>query len=166
MVTAEQVKALREQTGISIMECKKALEEAGGDPSKALVILKKRGAMIAAKKAGRTLGAGVVQAYVHASKDVGAMVALSCETDFVAKNPEFVSLAYDIAMHTAALSPAVISREGAKSQAPEEGSVLLEQSFVKDPTVTVKDLLDKATQKFGEKIEITDMIRFSFRKGV
>ena len=93
------------------MQCKKALEEAGGDMNKALDILTRKSADLAKKKLDRTLGAGVVQSYVHGNKAVAAMVLLSCETDFVAKTPEFVQLAYEIAMHAAAARPLYIKRE-------------------------------------------------------
>ena len=96
-VTTEQIKQLREQTGVSITQCKKALEEADGDMEKAILVLKKKSKDIATKKSDRTLGAGVVAAYIHTGGSVGALVELSCETDFVAKNEEFMSpTAHDI----------------------------------------------------------------------
>ena len=133
------------------MQCKKALEEARGDVEKALVILRKHGVSVAKKKAGRELGAGTVQSYIHSTKDVGAMVLLSCETDFVAKNDEFIQLAYNIAMHIAAMDP----------DAKEEE--LVKQPFIKDPERTVGELVEAATQKFAERIEITEYTRFSIR---
>lgn len=105
MISTEQIKQLRDKTGVSVMQCKKALEEAGGDEEKALVILRKKSSDVALKKADRTLGAGIVASYVHATGTVGAMVELLCETDFVAKNEDFKKLAYDIAMHVAAANP-------------------------------------------------------------
>src|SRR5581483_8101341 len=98
-ISAEAVKELRDKTGISMMECKKALEEAQGDVAKAMEILGARAQAMAAKKADRELAAGTVGAYVHAGGQVGAMVVLACETDFVSKNDEFVALARDLAMH-------------------------------------------------------------------
>ena len=89
MVTTEQVKALRDRTGISIMQCKKALEDAGGDVEKAIVLLQKKGAEVADKKSDRSLGAGVVVSYIHGTGTIGTLVELWCETDFVAKNEEF-----------------------------------------------------------------------------
>lgn len=192
-VTTEEIKELRDMTGLSVMDCKKALEETGGDKEKALVVLRKKSGAAAAKKADRTLGAGVVQAYVHSSKDVGAMVVLSCETDFVAKNEDFVKLAYDIAMHVAATSPRFLSRDdvkdediaAAKSVFEEEvqdkpadkqemilkgkldsylkESVLLEQEFIKDPSLTIQALVEQATQKFGERVELTTYAQLSAR---
>jgi len=190
-VTTEQVKELREKTGISIIQCKKALEEAGGDMEKAVIILQKRSGAVADKKSGRDLKAGAVQAYIHNSGNVGAMVLLSSETDFVAKNEEFVKLAYDIAMHIAATNPKFINKEeiteheintakevfakeveGKPEQMKEQilkgkidsyfgDKILLEQTFIKDPNSTIKDLIEAATQKFGERIQVTEFSRFS-----
>ncbi len=111
MVTKEDIKALRDQTGISFMQCRKALEESEGDMEKALLVLQKASGKAALKKADRELGAGVVSSYIHSNKQVGVLVELNCETDFVAKNEEFIKLADDIAMHAAAMSPAFISQE-------------------------------------------------------
>src|SRR3989338_10940810 len=105
MVTTEQIKTLRDQTGVSVMQCKKALESADGDFEKALVLLRKKGSEVAAKKADRELGAGTIASYVHGNGAVGALVELSCETDFVAKNEEFKQLAYNIAMQVVAQNP-------------------------------------------------------------
>ena len=106
-ITTESIKQLREMTNVSVMQCKKALEEAGGDLAKAVVILKKHSAEFVAKKAERTLKAGVIGNYVHEGS-VGAMVLLSSETDFVAKNPEFGALAKEFAMQIAAMNPKYI----------------------------------------------------------
>ena len=103
-ITTDIIKQLREMTGVSVMQCKKALEEADGDISKAEVILKKRSTEAAEKKAERTLKAGIIGSYIHEGA-IGAMVLLSCESDFVAKNPEFVTLAREIAMQVAATDP-------------------------------------------------------------
>ena len=174
------------------MQCKKALEEAGGDIAQAEVILRKRSAASAEKKADRELAAGVVGSYVHEGA-VGAMVVLSCETDFVAKNPEFGILARDIAMQVAATNPTYTSiedvPEDAKAAATAvfekevadkpvdmqakilEGKlgsyfrdqVLVEQSFIKDESRTIRDLLNEATQKFGERVELSQFARLSTR---
>ena len=193
MISTEQIKDLRDRTGISVMQCKKALEDANGDEAKALEFLKKKGAEIADKKSERTLGAGVVRSYIHANGTVGAMVELNSETDFVAKNEAFSALAYDIAMHIAALNPefvdesqiseesrakakALFADEVEKMQKPEdikakvmEGKLatyfgektLLAQAFVKNPDLTIADLIKNATQKFGEKILVSRFARFS-----
>lgn len=105
----DEIKALRDKTGISVMQCKKALEEAEGDQTKALAILRKKSSDAASKKSDRELGSGVVASYIHNNHAVGAIVELSCETDFVSKNEEFVALANDIAMHITALRPVFVS---------------------------------------------------------
>tara|TARA_Y100000310_G_scaffold342466_1_gene445877 strand:- start:6284 stop:6742 length:459 start_codon:yes stop_codon:yes gene_type:complete len=148
MVSPEQVKALRERTGISIMQCKKALEEGNGDIDEALTYLKEQGIAVAQKKQNRDLSAGVVGSYVHGTGDIGAMVELLCETDFVAKNEEFKQLARDIAMHLSA-SPA-----GDKDE-------LLSSEYIKNTDQTIADLLQGAIQKFGEKTDIGKFERFS-----
>jgi len=147
MVTIEQIKELRDRTGISIAQCKKALEEAGGDMDKALAVLKSQGAAIAGKKSSRTLGAGKVSAYIHSNNTIGAMIQIHSETDFVSKSPEFRVLAEDLVMHIAAMNPVDIAE-------------LLEQSFIKDPSLTIKDLIQSYVQKFGERIEVTRFVRF------
>lgn len=148
MITTEEIKSLREETGLSIMQCKKALEEADGDKNKALALLKEKGAEIASKKGDRTLGAGVVAAYIHAGDSVGVMLELLCETDFVAKNPEFKATAKEIAMHVAAMKP-------------ENVAELLEQPFIKNPSQTIGDMINATVQKFGERTEVGNFIRYS-----
>ena len=148
MITTQQIKELREETGLSIMQCQKALEEALGDKDKAITILKVKGAEIASKKGGRTLGAGVVASYIHTGETVGVLLELLCETDFVAKNPEFKSVAKDIAMHIAAMKP-------------EDSAELLEQPFIKDTDKKISDLINNTVQKFGEHTEVGHFIRFS-----
>ncbi len=191
-ITTNIIKELRDKTGVSVMQCKKALEEAGGDLAKAEVILKKHSAAAADKKADRSLAAGVIGSYIHDGA-VGAMVLLSCETDFVAKNPEFAALARDLAMQVAATSPAytsteeispdakaaataVFEREVADKPADMQAKilagklasyfrdqVLLEQPFIKDESKTVQNLLNEATQKFGERVELSRFARLSTR---
>jgi len=191
-LTTDTIKALREITGVSVMQCKKALEEANGDLAQAEVILKKRSAEAAQMKAERTLKAGAIGSYVHEGT-IGALVLLSSESDFVAKNPEFVALAREIAMQIAATDPkygtvaeipsevteaatAVFEKEVAGKPAEMQAKilegklssyfqdqVLLEQPFIKDETKKVKDLLNEASQKFGERIELTSFSRISAR---
>lgn len=146
MITTEQIKELREKTGISVAQCKKALEESAGDMAKALDILKAKSSEIADKKSDRTLGAGVVSAYIH-NNTVGSMITLQTETDFVAKNPEIKALADDIAMHVAAMMP-------------QDVVELTSQPFIKDPAQTVGDLIKTAIQKFGERVEVGQIVRF------
>lgn len=150
MITTEQIKELRDRTGISIGQCKKALEEAGGDMDKAIEALKSQGASVAAKKSSRTLGASAISAYIHSTGNMGAMVEISSETDFVAKNPEFRGLADELAMHIAACDPADLTD-------------LLAQPYIKDPSVTVDDFVKGFVQKFGERIEIIRFVRFDGR---
>jgi elongation factor Ts len=149
MATTDEVKKLRDMTGISVMQCKAALEEAGGDVEKAIAILKGKGSAIAAKKADRALGAGAVSAYVHANS-VGAMVTLQSETDFVAKNAEFIALARAIAMQVAAIGA-------------DDVAALLAQPYIKDESKSVRDLIEAAVQKFGERIEVGEIARFSVK---
>ena len=148
MITTEQIKALREETSLSIMQCKAALEEAGGDRDEAILILKKKGAEIAKKKGDRALGAGVVVSYIHAGETIGVMLELLCETDFVAKNPEFKLVARDISMHIAAMSPS-------------DTTELLEQPFIKDVGQTISNLVNNTVQKFGERVEVGHFVRFA-----
>jgi elongation factor Ts len=148
MATTEEIKALREATGLSIMQCREALEAAGGDRNKALELLQKKAGEIAAKKGDRTLGAGVVVSYIHTGETVGVLLELLSETDFVAKNPEFKAAAKDIAMHVAAMNP-------------ENTAELLEQAFIKDPSKKISDLVNNTIQKFGERTEIGHFARFS-----
>ena len=191
-ISTDIVKELRDRTGISVMQCRKALEEANGDVAQAEVILRKKSGAAADKKADRELGAGAIGMYVHDAA-IGAMVLLSSETDFVAKNEEFVALAREIAMQVAATNPTYLSTndvpEEAKSAAlavfekevegkPAEmrekilegklasyfkDQVLLEQAYIKDDSKVVRDLLAEATQKFGERVEISKFARFSAR---
>src|SRR3990167_7451462 len=120
MGVSDTLKQLRDDTGVSIMQCKKALEEAGGDIEKAKIILRKQSSTIASKKSDRSLGAGVAAAYTHAGGGVVGAVVLACETDFVSKNEEFAKLAYDIAMHVAAMNPLFTSRDDVKEDRSEE----------------------------------------------
>jgi elongation factor Ts len=110
-ITTDMVKQLREKTGAGMMDCKRALEETGGDFDQAIEYLRKKGAATAAKRADKETNQGVIEAYIHAGGRIGSMVELNCETDFVAKTPEFKQLAHDIAMQIAAMSPHYISRE-------------------------------------------------------
>ena len=191
MITTEQIKELRDQTGISVMQCKKALEEAEGDSAKALVILRKKSGELALKKSDRTFGAGIVQAYVHSTGRVASMVELVCETDFVSGNEEFKALARDIAMHVTASNPKFLNKDEITEEIintakevfmkevadkPKEMQekildaklatyfgemVLMNQSFIKNPEFTIEALVLAAGQKFGEKIAIARFTRFA-----
>ena len=111
VITSEIVKKLRDQTGAGMMDCKRALEESKGDIQAATEYLRKKGAAVAAKRADREANQGVVEAYIHAGGRIGSMVELNCETDFVAKTPEFRQLAHDIAMQIAAMTPLFVTKE-------------------------------------------------------
>lgn len=191
-IPIDVVKELRDRTGLSIMQCKKALEEAEGDLDKAEVLLKKRSGAAADKKSDRELGAGAVATYVHDGA-IGAMVLLSCETDFVARNPEFPALAREIALQVSATNPSYLSDADIAPEArvaalavftaevkdkPADmqekildgkmasyfkDQVLLNQPYIKDETKTIRDLVTEASQKFGERVEISKFARFSAR---
>jgi len=192
-ITSAQLKELRDQTGISVMQCKRALEEAGGDMEKALIILKKKRSEAAEKKSDREIGAGAIGSYVHNTNEVAALVLLGCETDFVSKNAEFVALARDIAMHVAAVAPKYITKaevdetmlEKAKEvfmaeiqDKPAEmqekilagkmdsyfkEQILMEQSFIKNPETTIGEMINGAIQKFGENVTIVKVERLSVK---
>lgn len=142
------IKELREATGLSFNEIRKALEESGGDRGKALEILTARGTVIAERKSSRSTSEGIIEAYVHATKKVGTLVELVCETDFVARNPLFGELAHDCAMHIAAMDPKDVDE-------------LLAQPFIKDPAMTVNQLIINAIAKLGENIKIRRFQRFA-----
>ena len=191
-ITTEILKQLRDKTGVSVMQCKKALEEAEGDIDKAEVILRKRSSSAAEKKGDRELAAGAIGSYMHGG-DIGAMVLLSCETDFVARNPEFPALAREIAMQIAATDPKYLNEADIAPEAvtaakavftaevqdkPAEmqekildgkmasyfkDMVLMNQAYIKDESKTITNLITEASQKFGERVEITKFSRFSAR---
>lgn len=191
MITTEQIKELRDKTGVSVMQCKKALEEAGGAMDKALIILRKKGSDIASKKSDRTLGSGRIASYIHGNGSVGSIIELRSETDFVSNNEEFFALAHNIAMQVAASNPTylkagdVTDEEKSKilevlekevEDKPDNikdkilkgkldsylaDKILLEQPFIKDGNMKIKDLIETAIQKFGEKIEVARFARFS-----
>lgn len=191
MISSDTVKELRDKTGISVMQCKVALEEAGGDMEKAILILRKKGSSIADKKGDRELASGVFSTYTHANKKVASVVELLSETDFVSKHEDFAKLAYDIALQVAATNPQYKTRadvpeaelqkikdlyvkdvEGKPENLKEtiltgkvdsfmKGIVLMEQPFIKDDSLTVRQLLDNAVQKFGERIDVGEFKRFT-----
>ncbi|MBA2849678.1 translation elongation factor Ts [Thermosulfuriphilus ammonigenes] len=192
-VTTQMIKELRARTGAGMMDCKKALEECGGDMDKAVAWLRQKGLAVAAKRAGRATSEGTVAAYIHAGGKLGAMVEVNCETDFVAKTQEFKQFAHDIAMQIAAASPLCVQREDLseeviekekeiyRAQARESGKpekiiekivegklekfykevCLLEQAFIKNPEITIQDLLNEMMAKTGEKIVIRRFARFA-----
>ncbi len=143
----ELVKKIRVETGLGIMEIKAALEEAGGDEKRAKEILKARGFEKAEKRAERETHQGIVATYTHSTGKIGVIVELLCETDFVAKNEDFLSVAKDLCLQVAAMNPKDVKE-------------LLEQEFIKDPSLKIKDLVTALNAKFGENIKVGRMERF------
>lgn len=143
---------LREQTGMGVMDVKRALDEANGDESKALALLKARGEAVMAKKQDRTAAQGVVETYTHGGR-IGVMVEVNCETDFVARNPDFAAFAHDIALQISSMAPATVEE-------------LLEQDFIKDGSKTVGALLTEMTAKMGEKLVLSRFARWELGEDV
>jgi elongation factor Ts len=147
MISTETVKKLREKTGFSVIECKKALEGTGGDEAAAEEILRKRGAEIAEKKSERQTKSGLISSYIHSNQKIGVLLQLDCETDFVAKNENFVELSHNICLHLAAVG----------AQSNEE---LLSQPFIKDPEKTIQNLINETVGRLGENIQLNRFVRF------
>jgi len=146
MASAQDVQKLREATDAGVMDCKKALDEAGGDFDRALEIIKEKGIIKAAKRAGRQTGAGVLESYIHNNR-VGVLLELRCETDFVARSDDFRGLAHNLAMHIAAMSP-------------ESNAALLLQNYVKDESTTIDALVKSVVAKTGENIQVERFCRY------
>lgn len=171
-VSMDQVRELRERTGAGILEAKKVLEEVGGDMKKAIEIMRERGLKIADKKAGRETREGRIDVYVHANNRLAAMVEVNCETDFVARNDEFIKLVKDIALHIASNPDVKYVRredvpageaEAYDAGTPEEyyqKTVLLEQPFVRDPSQTIAELVRTAIARTGENIVVRRFVRY------
>ena len=192
VITADQVKQLREKTGAGMMDCKTALTEAGGDMDKAVEVLRKKGLASAAKRAGRATKDGIIGHYIHMGGKVGVLVEVNCETDFVARTEDFQRLAKELAMHIAAADPKFVKREDVPADLLEkekeiyraqfansgkpanvidkiaEGKLesyfaqvcLLEQPSVRDPHVTIKQMIASAAAKTGENVTVTRFARF------
>ncbi len=168
-ISSDKIKELRELTSAGVMECKRALEEAGGDIKKAIEVLKKRGVAIAEKKASRATGQGRVDAYIHMGGKIGVLIELDCETDFVANNDLFKQACKEIAMHIAAMAPEYLSEEDIPEEVLNEvedkeeflkEKVLLNQPFIKDESKTIKDYITELISKTGENIVIKRFVRF------
>jgi elongation factor Ts len=161
-VSAETVKKLRDFTGAGVLDCRKALEEAGGELEKAKEILRQRGIAIAEKKASQETRQGLVEAYIHPDGRLGALVELNCQTDFVARTDGFRALAHDLAMQVAATDPQHIAPEElpAGSDGNPQEVCLLAQPFIKDPSRTVQDLINDTIAKTGENIRVRRFARF------
>lgn len=190
-ITAELVKTLREKTNAGMMECKAALKEASGDLEQAEVILRKKGIAKADKKADRDAKEGIIASYIHMAGRVGVLIEVNCETDFVAKNENFQSFVKDLTLHIAAANPSYLSREDVPESLlskekeiaaeqikgkPEnvvekivEGKItkfyadncLLEQSFIKNPELTIRDLVKSKITELGENILVRRFTRYA-----
>jgi elongation factor Ts len=145
MVSIDQVKKLREETEVSIGECRKALLEANGDFEKAKEVLKKMGKELADKKGSRNASQGIIDSYIHLNKKIGVLLELNCETDFVAESPDFKKLSHEICLQIAGFS---------------DETPLLEQPWIKDPSKTVKDLVDECVAKLRENIVVKRSVKY------
>jgi elongation factor Ts len=154
-ITAQMVRELRERTGAGMMDCKAALSEAAGNIETAIDVLRTKGVAKAAKKAGRTTGEGVVGSYIHAGGKVGVLLEINCETDFVARTEDFLSLVRDVAMHIAAASPRCVRREEIPADVLErEKAIFREQALASGKPANVVDrIVDGKVEKFyGESV--------------
>jgi elongation factor Ts len=145
MISIDQIKKLREETEVSVGECKKALLEANGDFGKAKEILRKMGKELAEKKGSREANQGIIDCYVHPNKKIGVLLELNCETDFVAESPDFKNLAHEICLQVAGF--------------PDE-TPLLDQSWIKDPSKTIKDLISECVAKLRENIVVKRSVKY------
>ncbi|OGZ34092.1 MAG: translation elongation factor Ts [Candidatus Portnoybacteria bacterium RBG_19FT_COMBO_36_7] len=158
MITAQQVKELRDKTLASVSDCKKALEESGGDFVKAQEILRRRGKQVAEKRAGKETRQGIIEYYVHSNKKIGALVELNCETDFVAKNDKFRELAHDIALHVASMNPQYLEA----ADIPQEVLEKKRNEFMEEiknsgkPEAVQKQILEGKMKKFSEEISLLE----------
>lgn len=191
-ITAQLVKQLRERTGVGMMECKSALKEANGNLVEAEVVLRKRGIASAGNKSARATRNGLIGTYIHHGGQLGVMVEINCESDFVARTEDFQELVHDVAMHIAAADPPFIRKEDVtaevldkerdiqRARALTEGKpakvvdmiiegrmtkffeeiCLLEQPFVKDPSLTVGQLIKTKIAKLGENLTVSRFVRF------
>jgi elongation factor Ts len=168
-VQLDLIKKLREKSSASISDCRNALEEAGQDIDKAVLILRRRGMELADKKQDRVAKEGRIEAYVHAGNKIGVLLEVNSETDFVARNSDFCQFTKDVAMQIAACSPSYIRREDVPAEIAKEQanldefckqSCLMEQPFIKDPSLTIKDLLADLITKIGENIVIRRYTRY------
>ena len=164
-IPVEVVKELRSRTNAGISDCNNALLEVGGDMEKAIEFLKERGAAIAEEKKDLVATEGVIEAYIHHTKRIGALVELNCETDFVARTHEFKELAHDLAMQIAAASPQFLASEEMPPEAETDPQTacLLSQPFIKEPEKTVQEVISETITKVGENIKVRRFARFELR---
>ena len=162
-VSVEAIKELRQRTSAGIMDCKRALQESDGDLARAEEFLRAQGIASAAKKASRATNQGVVESYIHSGGRIGALVEVNCETDFVARTDDFKGLAHDLAMQVAAMSPLYIDDDeipDGEDVDPQQ-ACMMQQPFIKDPSRTVKDLVNEMVGKLGENVRVRRFTKFS-----
>jgi elongation factor Ts len=161
VASMDNIKQLREETGAGIMDCKKAIEDAGGDLEKAKGLLRERGIARAEGRSGREASQGLVHSYVHSGR-VGALVEVNCETDFVARTDDFKNLVHEIAMQVASMNPAVVSSEELASDDPRDPKevALLDQAYIRDNHKTIRDLVQETVAKTGENVRINRFVRY------
>lgn len=152
-ITAQSVRMLREKTGLGMMDCKKALQESGGDSEKAIEYLRKQGLSAVEKRAGRDASEGLIQAYIHQGSRLGVLLEVNCETDFVARTGDFQEFAKDVAMHIAASQPLAVNREGISADAVEkERAIFLEQAKNEGkPEHIAERIVDGRMEKFYQE---------------
>ena len=162
-VTAEMVKTLRDLTGAGVMDCKRALEQTEGNTQKAEELLREKGLAAAMKRTDRETREGLVEAYIHSGGRLGAVLELNCETDFVARTDDFRQLAHDLAMQVAAMAPLYPDLEEAEGdvQGPPEVVSLMHQPFIKDPSSTVREVVQEMMSKVGENIRVRRFTRYA-----
>jgi elongation factor Ts len=162
-VTADAVKQLRDLSGAGVMDCKKALDETGGDLEKAVKVLREKGIASAEKKAGRETGQGLVDSYIHAGGRIGVLVEVNCETDFVARTDTFKQLVHDVALQIAGIPTTLAITDDQlppDAEGPPEETVLMKQPFIKDGSRTIEQLVKEAIAATGENIRIRRYTRF------
>jgi elongation factor Ts len=160
-ITLDQIKELRERSGAGVMDCKRALEASDGNLDKAMQFLMEQGIAMAEKKANRVTAQGLIDCYIHAGR-IGAIVEVNCETDFVARTPEFQALVHEIAMQVVASNPISVTVEDLPdgSEGPPEQLVLLEQPYIREPAKSVRQLINETIGKTGENIQVKRFMRF------
>jgi elongation factor Ts len=165
-VTAADVKALRDQTGAAMMDCKAALTESDGDVDRAVEILRVKGQASAAKRAGRGTNEGVVASYIHANDKVGAMVEVQCETDFVARNDDFKAFAYEVALHVAATSPQYVTTDEISPEEREAEKRVFEEKAREEgkPENVVEKIVEGQLAKWGQEVALLDQSHVNAEK--
>ncbi len=161
-IQTETIKELREQSGAGIMECRNALVTAEGSIERALEILKEQSLVKIEKKKSRIAAQGIIEAYIHTGGKIGAMVEINCETDFVARTQEFKELAHNIAMQVAAMSPQYVAAEDVPegSDLDPKSAALLLQTYIRDQTLTILDVINQTIARVGENIKVSRFARF------